>query len=300
MIDTHYDLLTILYCCYLKKDFSYIEKIKKDITDVEGMISNLYFMNKEEMLEELQIKDIDVFEMFKVSTNLYKENFSNLKTIFSIEGCDYIKDEKELVNLYNLGLRNILLVWNNKNKYGSGNKTDKGLTNLGKIFLKKAVELGISIDMSHMNKNTFWDTIKFLKELKKDNLFPKVIASHSNCYSICKHKRNLDDEQILAIKELDGLIGLVLYGPFINEEEKDLEINFLKNLKHLESLIGIDNIMISTDNMNFATDLFNIKEGISLYNHKNIKENLTKLLKNNYNEEEINKVLYKNVDEKLF
>ncbi len=300
MIDTHYDLLTILYCCYLKKDFSYIEKIKKDITDVEGMISNLYFMNKEEMLEELQIKDIDVFEMFKVSTNLYKENFSNLKTIFSIEGCDYIKDEKELVNLYNLGLRNILLVWNNKNKYGSGNKTDKGLTNLGKIFLKKAVELGISIDMSHMNKNTFWDTIDFLKELKKDNLFPKVIASHSNCYSICKHKRNLDDEQILAIKELDGLIGLVLYGPFINEEEKDLEINFLKNLKHLESLIGIDNIMISTDNMNFATDLFNIKEGISLYNHKNIKENLTKLLKNNYNEEEINKVLYKNVDEKLF
>lgn len=300
MIDTHYDLLTILYCCYLKKDFSYIEKIKKDITDVEGMISNLYFMNKEEMLEELQIKDIDVFEMFKVSTNLYKENFSNLKTIFSIEGCDYIKDEKELVNLYNLGLRNILLVWNNKNKYGSGNKTDKGLTNLGKIFLKKAVELGISIDMSHMNKNTFWDTIDFLKELKKDNLFPKVIASHSNCYSICKHKRNLVDEQILAIKELDGLIGLVLYGPFINEEEKDLEINFLKNLKHLESLIGIDNIMISTDNMNFATDLFNIKEGISLYNHKNIKENLTKLLKNNYNEEEINKVLYKNVDEKLF
>lgn len=300
LIDTHYDLLTILYCCYLKKDFSYIEKIKKDITDVEGMISNLYFMNKEEMLEELQIKDIDVFEMFKVSTNLYKENFSNLKTIFSIEGCDYIKDEKELVNLYNLGLRNILLVWNNKNKYGSGNKTDKGLTNLGKIFLKKAVELGISIDMSHMNKNTFWDTIDFLKELKKDNLFPKVIASHSNCYSICKHKRNLDDEQILAIKELDGLIGLVLYGPFINEEEKDLEINFLKNLKHLESLIGIDNIMISTDNMNFATDLFNIKEGISLYNHKNIKENLTKLLKNNYNEEEINKVLYKNVDEKLF
>lgn len=300
MIDTHYDLLTILYCCYLKKDFSYIEKIKKDITDVEGMISNLYFMNKEEMLEELQIKDIDVFEMFKVSTNLYKENFSNLKTIFSIEGCDYIKDEKELVNLYNLGLRNILLVWNNKNKYGSGNKTDKGLTNLGKIFLKKAVELGISIDMSHMNKNTFWDTIDFLKELKKDNLFPKVIASHSNCYSICKHKRNLDDEQILAIKELDGLIGLVLYGPFINEEEKDLEINFLKNLKHLESLIGIDNIMISTDNMNFATDLLNIKEGISLYNHKNIKENLTKLLKNNYNEEEINKVLYKNVDEKLF
>lgn len=299
MIDTHYDLLTILYCCYLKNDFSYIKKIKEETINLKGLIPNLYFMNVKEMKEELQIEEINVYDMFKISTDLYKKYFS-INSVFSIEGCDYIEDEKELEGLYKLGLRNILLVWNNENKYGSGNRTNKGLTDYGRRFIKKAVELGISIDLSHMNKNTFWDTINYLNELKKINLNPKVIASHSNCYSICKNKRNLDDNQIIAIKELDGLIGLVLYGPFINKEGINLEQNFLKNVKCLESLIGIDKIMISTDNMSFATELFDIQEGTNLYNHKNVKESLTKLLKNNYNEEEINKILYKNAEKNLF
>lgn len=297
MIDTHYDLLTILYCCYMKKDFTYINKIRKDFENIDGLIANLYFMSKDEMKDELDIEDIDVYQMFKISTNLFKEYFPDKKVIYSIEGCDYIKDLEELENLYKLGLRNILLVWNNENKYGSGNKSDKGLTELGKEFIKKAVSLGISIDLSHMNKNTFWETISLLEELKSNGEKVKVIASHSNCYSLCKNKRNLDDEQILAIKKLDGIIGLVSYGPFINKKEKDLEENFLKHIRYVEDLIGIDNIAIATDNMDFVKELFNIDEDISLYNHKNIKSKLTKLLSSYYNEDEINKILFKNIEQ---
>lgn len=299
MIDLHYDLLTILYCCYMKKDFSYINKLKEELKDVKGLIANLYFMNKEEMKNELNIESIDVYEMFKISTNLFKEYFPDKKVIFSIEGCDYIKDEDELENLYNLGLRNILLVWNNENKYASGNKTNKGLTKLGENFIKKAVSLGISIDMSHMNKNTFWDVIELLEKLKSKGQEVKVIASHSNSYKLCKNKRNLDDEQILAIKKLNGMIGLVGYGPFISEEEQDLWKNYLKHIKHMESLIGIENIAIATDNMHFATELFKIEEDTSLLEHKTIKCKLTKLLQNDYNEEEIENILYKNA-ERLF
>ena len=297
MIDTHYDLLTILYCCYMKKDFTYINKIRKVFENIDGLIANLYFMSKDEMKDELDIEDIDVYQMFKISTNLFKEYFPDKKVIYSIEGCDYIKDLEELENLYKLGLRNILLVWNNENKYGSGNKSDKGLTELGKEFIKKAVSLGISIDLSHMNKNTFWETISLLEELKSNGEKVKVIASHSNCYSLCKNKRNLDDEQILAIKKLDGIIGLVSYGPFINKKEKDLEENFLKHIRYVEDLIGIDNIAIATDNMDFAKELFNVDEEVSLYNHKNIKSKLTKLLSSYYNEDEINKILFKNIEQ---
>lgn len=297
MIDTHYDLLTILYCCYMKKDFTYINKIRKDFENIDGLIANLYFMSKDEMKDELDIEDIDVYQMFKISTNLFKEYFPDKKVIYSIEGCDYIKDLEELENLYKLGLRNILLVWNNENKYGSGNKSDKGLTELGKEFIKKAVSLGISIDLSHMNKNTFWETISLLEELKSNGEKVKVIASHSNCYSLCKNKRNLDDEQILAIKKLDGIIGLVSYGPFINKKEKDLEENFLKHIRYVEDLIGINNIAIATDNMDFAKELFNVDEEVSLYNHKNIKSKLTKLLSSYYNEDEINKILFKNIEQ---
>lgn len=299
MLDTHYDLLTILYYCYLKKDFSYIDKIKEDFKDIDGVIANLYFTEKERMIEELGVEDIDVYEMFKISTNLAKEYFKDKKIIFSIEGCDYIKDEDELENLNKLGLKNILLVWNNENKYGSGNKSNKGLTDLGKSFIKKAVSLGISIDLSHMNKNTFWDTIKVLEELKSKGQDVKILASHSNSYELCKNKRNLDDRQILAIKKLNGIIGLVSYGPFIEKDEKDLENNYLKHIKHIEKLIEIDNIAIATDNMDFAKELFNVDEDISLYSHSNIKGRLTRLLSKYYNKDEIEKIMYKNI-EKLF
>lgn len=291
VFDAHYDLLTILYCCYLRNDFTYVERLQSDLGDVHSLIANLYFMNKDEMRDELQIEDINVVEMFKISTALFKKYFNGKKVLFSIEGCDYIKDEVELEQLYNLGLRNILLVWNNENKFGSGNRSDKGLTVLGEKLIRKAVKLGISIDLSHMNKNTFWDTIKLLNTLKNDGYNAKVLVSHSNSYSLCSNKRNLDDLQIKAIGELSGKIGVVLYGPFINEQGIDLEKCYLEHIKHISGIIGIDNIMIATDNMEFATEIFGIEEGSNLFGHKNIIKSLTNMLRNYYNEEEINKII---------
>lgn len=281
----------------MKNDFSYIEKIKEDLKEVKGVIANLYFMSKKEMKEELELEDIDVYEMFKISTNLFKEHFPDKKVIFSIEGCDYIKDTKELENLYRLGLRNLLLVWNNENRYGSGIRSNKGLTKLGKEFITKAVSLGICIDLSHMNENTFWDTIELLRELKETGKHPKVIASHSNSYTLCHHPRNLKDDQIDAIKELKGIVGLVAYGPFIQENNENLEDNYLKHMNYMIERLGIDSVAVATDNMDFITDLFGIDEGISLLNHKDIQNQLTRILNKDYNEEEMEKLRYKNVEE---
>ncbi len=269
MVDCHYDLLTILYCCYLKNDFSYIKKIQEDLKEVDGLIANLYFMSKKEMEEELHITEINVVEMFQISTKLFQKYFKDKKVIYSIEGCDYIKDEKELEKLYHLGLRNILLVWNNENQYGSG------------------------------NKNTFYDTTSLLKELKKEGKNFTVIASHSNSYSLCPHPRNLEDNQMLELKELDGKIGIVSYGPFIEKNSKNLEEYYLKQIKYIERIVGIDSVMVSTDNMEFATDLFGIEEGTSLFSHKTIKKTLYEILKKDYNEEKVEKIIKRNALELL-
>lgn len=142
-----------------------------------------------------------------------------------------------------------------------------------------------------MNKNTFWDSIKLLNNLKNDGYNVRVLASHSNSYSLCSNKRNLDDSQIKAIGELSGKIGLVSYGPFINEKEIDLEENYLNHIKYIENIIGIDNVMIATDNMDFSTDMFGVEEDISLLNHKNIIKDLTNILRNYYNSEEMDKII---------
>ena len=307
MIDLHYDLLSILYQCYLRMDFSYIDKIKNNFREdnVSGVIANLYFMNEEEMKEELgdNYGEIDVVDMFKISTNLFREYFPNLDVIFSIEGCDYIKDIDELEELYNLGLRNILLVWNNPNKYGSGNKGDYGLTEEGKEFIKKAIDLGISIDFSHMNKNTFYDTYRLVMEEKKLGKDVKVIASHSNSFKYCPHVRNLDDDQLKCLKEMDAIVGVVSYSGFVlstNSSKEDLKNKYLEHLNHIVSIMGKYNVGISTDDMEFSIDLFNQNYGPDVFDYNSVKDELIELMKNDYLENEIENILYNNIHNKLF
>lgn len=305
MIDMHYDMLSVIYQCYLRNDYSYLEEWIKNYNsdNVSGLLANLYFMNAEEMKEELgeNYKEINVLDMFKASTELFKKYLPNTKVLFSIEGCDYIKDTKELEELYKLGLRNILLVWNNPNRYGSGNRGDDGLTELGREFLVKAIDLGISIDMSHMNKKTFFDTVELLREQKALGKDVKVIASHSNCYDLYSHERNLNDEQILALKEFNPVIGLVSYSVFVGSEDVvDIKGEYLKHINHVVELLGIDCVGVSTDDMTFATALYGEIADREVFNYKSVKNDLINLLKENYNDEEIEKILYKNIEKKLF
>ena len=304
MIDLHYDLLSILYYCYLKNDFSYIEEVKKRISSsgVLGIVCNLYFMSKYEMKEEMgdNYQDISVVEMFRISTKLFHEYFPDVKAIFSIEGCDFVERE-DLDELYSLGLRNILLVWNNKNKYGSGNRSDKGLTEEGKKFLRKAIDLGISIDLSHMNHNTFYDTVSLLKEEKNKGKDVCVIVSHSNCYSLCNHPRNLDDEQILSLKEFNPVIGLVSYGPFVSSSTDigQLRKEYVEHIKHVISLLGEDAVGVSTDDMKFDYELLGNSDDIQLFSYKSIGNELEKLLKEN-GISNVKKIMFENSYNKLF
>lgn len=303
----HYDLLSVIYKSHLDNDYSYLNKWIKNYNscNVDGLIANLYFLDEDSMNKELgnKCRNINVLEMFKISTDILKKLLPNTKVIFSIEGCDYIQDEKELEELYKLGLRNILLVWNNTNKYGSGNESDSGLTDKGRKFLSKAIDLGICIDLSHMNYKTFYDTIDLLREKKNLGKDVKVIVSHSNCYELCNDNRNLTKKQILDLKEFDPIIGVVSYAPFVCGENIDIDEIKDKYLEHIEyvvSLLGIDNVGVSTDNMNFPSTVFksSIEDGI--FEYSNIKNELIDLLGKRFNKEEMEKILYKNIERKLF
>ena len=307
MIDLHYDLLSILYYSYLKDDFSYVEELQKRIMDsgVTGVVANLYFMNEEEMKEEMGdfYQDIDVVDMFRISTSLFPKYFPDLDVIYSIEGCDYITGPDELEELYQLGLRNILLVWNNPNRYGSGNRGNGCLTEEGKQLLNKAIDLGISIDLSHMNRQTFYDTVEVLKSARNRGMEVVVIASHSNCYSLCSHPRNLDDNQILALKEFSPIIGLVSYGPFVSSSEDLVELKeqYVRHIKHVKDLLGIDCVGVSTDDMKFDPEFLGGRDDIQVFSYRSVRKEIEDLLKKSYfSDTEIRQLLYQNSYDKLF
>ena len=110
MVDTHYDLLTICYTCYLKNDYSKIEEIARKINNnknIKCIFANLYFMSIEEMKEELHPNyynnNVSVLEMFKISKSILEYYLPNIEFIYSIEGLDYV-NIKDLFSLFQTGI----------------------------------------------------------------------------------------------------------------------------------------------------------------------------------------------------
>lgn len=309
MFDMHFDLLTVAYKAYLEQDFTFLEEWCKNYNDdnVRGLIANLYFMSKEEMSAEIHPKyyqdEVSIIEMFKIAKQIVETYLPNTKIIWSIEGCDYL-DINDLEELYNEGLRNILPVWNEKNKYASGNRSDDGLTEEGKRLLDKLMELGISIDISHANEKSFYDIIEYVKQ--QDQL-PLVIASHSNARTLCDRRRNLTDKQLYALKDIDGLVGIFSNRNFIvKPERKDIATKkeqrkeYLNHIKHVVDIMGIDNVVLATDDMTFASTADPEYKEVPIYNYSTLTHNLTDDLRKYYTAEESKKLLYKTAEDRYY
>ena len=114
--------------------------------------------------------------------------------ILAIEGLDGLEGPEALDRLAALGLRLGTLTWNEENRFASGATQDpgRGLTPLGRQMVRRMEELGIVVDVSHLNDGGFRDVMRLAAG--------PVIASHSNCRALCPHPRNLSDEQLRAIR----------------------------------------------------------------------------------------------------
>lgn len=308
MIDMHYDLLSVIYIDMLnenlKKTKEWIKNYNKD--NVTGLIANLYFMSKKEMKEELHSyyynENTSVLEMFRKSTEKLKEILpKDIKVVFAIEGCDYIKDEQELEELRKLGLSSICIVWNEKNKYGSGTRFSGGLTEKGKSFICKAMNLGIGIDLSHTNEETFYDILDLAKTEIKNNSTPIIYVSHSNSRTLCEEKRNLKDEQLEAIKSVDGYVGVMSNKRFIsnnfeNMTNEELRKLYLKHIDYIGNIIGFNHVFLSTDDMSFAKEVNEVYGLRAIYDYKNIKEKIKNELLEKYKPQMVDDILEKNAE----
>ncbi|MCK5392435.1 MAG: dipeptidase [Deltaproteobacteria bacterium] len=157
-----------------------------------------------------------------------------------MEGADPIESVGKLDEFYERGVRIIGLAWNDKNQYASGNDTEDGLSQEGVRLIHRMNDLGITLDLSHLNEKCFWEAVELT------NLIP--IATHSNARAITDHKRNLSDKQLKAISERGGVIGIVLYNYFlkIGEKTPTLEEVFA-HADYMVNLCGEDHVGIGSD-----------------------------------------------------
>ncbi|HEY7536117.1 MAG TPA: dipeptidase [Thermodesulfobacteriota bacterium] len=149
----------------------------------------------------------NIFQIKNASNLVSLEKDSRIGFLTLMEGADPIQKPKELNDFYERGIRVIGLAWNDQNQFASGNNTDSGLTENGKELIKRMDEFEITLDLSHLNERCFWEALEICKTIP--------IASHSNARSLTDHPRNLKDDQLRAISERGGVIGLVLYKHFL-------------------------------------------------------------------------------------
>lgn len=168
-------------------------------------------------------------------------NEGKIGIMIAIEGADGIMNIGCLRNFYRLGVRLITLTWNNSNLLAVGVEETNGggLTNFGRECVEEMNDLGIIVDISHISPQGFWDVINLSKD--------PIIASHSNAKALCSHRRNLTDEQLLALKDNGGVVGLC-YAPSFLRDGGGADIgDIFKHLHYMKDLIGVEHLGLGTD-----------------------------------------------------
>ncbi|MCD6435591.1 MAG: dipeptidase [Clostridiales bacterium] len=179
------------------------------------------------------------------------KELNKIGILISLEGAEPIGTDLSLLNtFYRLGVRALGLTWSRRNFVADGSYFGSpeegirgGLTPFGIKVVRRAQELGIFIDVSHLNDEGLKDVIKYSKK--------PFIASHSNSRVLNNITRNLTDDQLRQIGENGGVIGVNAYKSIISVDKNEQTI--LKMCDHIEHMVKI----AGNKNVGFGFDLCN-------------------------------------------
>jgi len=140
------------------------------------------------------------WEAWDADENADTENTPPLGIVVSMEGADPILHPNELQEWWDLGLRMIIIAHFGPGRYAGGTGTELGLTELGVRLLAEMERLGVLLDLTHCSDQAFWQALEYYNG--------PVLASHSNSRALVPNQRQISDEQIKAIIERGGVIGI--------------------------------------------------------------------------------------------
>jgi membrane dipeptidase len=168
-----------------------------------------------------------------------------------IEGAEAIDENFEALEAFHAaGLRSLGPVWSRSNVFGHGvpfrcpssPDTGPGLTDPGKALVAACNRLKILIDLSHLNEKGFWDVAKLSDA--------PLVATHSNAHALSPHSRNLTDDQLAAIRDSGGVVGVNFATSFLREDGRmdDAPVELvIDHVGHLLRHLGEDGVSIGSD-----------------------------------------------------
>lgn len=298
IVDAHCDTITkimetgsSLYKNNCHVDIQRLKKYKSCVQFFAAFVDKSHYSNTLKRV-------LEIIDVFYKETESYNDhimsccNYNDIERAFkegkiaailSIEGGEALQGDIGILRVfYRLGVRSLCLTWNYRNEIADGvfeSETGGGLTVFGKEVIKEMNSLGMLIDLSHISERGFWDVMEKTQK--------PVIASHSNAKKICPHIRNLSDEQIMAVKNNGGVIGINLCADFLSDKGAGLK-DVISHIEYIGGLAGFDHVGLGAD---FDGVDF-LPEGIN--GVEDIEKIADELLKLNYSNEDVEKFLGKN------
>jgi membrane dipeptidase len=162
--------------------------------------------------------------------------------MLSIEGMEPLGNEPALIEAFStLGVRMASLTWNRRNAFadGTGESPRGGLSLIGRELVDRMTGLPIAFDLAHANEGTFFEVLERIDDRP-------VLVSHALCRAVYDHPRNLSDEQLRALAERDGVVGLMALPFVMHESEKSISY-LVDHVDHLAQSIGIDHVCLGAD-----------------------------------------------------
>lgn len=165
-----------------------------------------------------------------------------VKILLSVEGGEIFEGKPERVDeFYGYGVRMAGVTWNNENEMGHPAKygSTEGIKPQGWALLRRMAELKIGVDTSHLNEAGFWDLI--------DKHSQPPLASHSCAKALRPHFRNLSDEQIRAMVQRGGWIGVNFYPWFLGDTGKAVAEDIVTHIDYMCQMGAEKNVGFGSD-----------------------------------------------------
>jgi membrane dipeptidase len=171
--------------------------------------------------------------------------------VLHLEGAEAIDPALEALDLWHAaGLRSLGPVWSRRNAFaqgvalgGASPDVGPGLTDAGRALVRRCGELGIVVDVSHLNEAGFWDVARV-------DAGP-LVASHSGAHALSASARNLTDRQLDQIAASDGLVGIVFGPGFLRADRADDEDTpvalIAQHARYVADRIGAQHVGLGSD-----------------------------------------------------
>ena len=164
-----------------------------------------------------------------------------LGLMLSMEGVEALHgDPQAFDELWDLGVRMVSLTWNYANPFAGGiDSPEQGLTAAGRELVGSFAERGVVLDLAHASEPTYLEALDAAPAAQ-------VVVSHAGCRGVHDHVRNVSDEQLRALAERGGVLGMMALTLTVGRKDASLE-RYLDHVDYAVESMGIEHVALGSD-----------------------------------------------------